>query len=199
MNFKNVKLSIGALAFLSQLTLNAQATEYKVDTAHSSIGFKIRHLVSKVTGSFGDFDGSFNYDQKKPTEWKANATVKASSINTSNAKRDEHLKSPDFFNIEKFPTLTFTSTKITDIKGNKAKLHGDFTMLGVTKPLVLNLEIGGLQNDPQGNEKLGFSATGKLNRKDFGMIFNKILDKASLMLGEDVELFIEFEGAKVKS
>jgi polyisoprenoid-binding protein YceI len=173
--------------------LAASAATYELDPAHSTVGFRVKHLVGRVPGRFTKFSGTVDYTPNKPETWKVEATIDPSSINTDNEKRDGHLKSPDFFDVAKYPEMTFKSTKVTDVKGDTAKLEGNLTMHGVTKPVVLDLEIGGTTKDPWGNEHAGFSAKGKLNRKDFGIIWNKTLDSGSLMLGEDVEIAIEAE------
>jgi len=173
---------------------HAFATEYKIDKAHSSVTFRIRHLVSKTRGEFKNFDGSFFYTEGKPAEWKASGTVMVASVDTNDEKRDKHLRSPDFFDVEKFAKAEFAATKFK-FKKNKGKAEGTLTLHGVTKPITFDMEVYGLQMDPMGNQKIGFSASTILKRKDFGIVFNKVLDKGGLMLGEDVELNIEFEGA----
>lgn len=175
--------------------LPAFAAEYTVDKDHSNVGFSIRHLVSKVPGSFKDYEGTFQFDEKDLKNAKVQFTIKTASIDTANAKRDEHLRSADFFNAEKNPTITFVSKKVTG-SGKKFKIEGDMTMLGVTKPVTFNAEYMGAQKDPWGNMKAGFSASSKINRKDFGMVFNKVLDSGSLMLGEDVTIQLDIEAAQ---
>lgn len=171
----------------------SSAAEFDIDTGHSSVNFKVRHLVAKTTGRFEHFKGTVNYTEGKPADWKVSAEIEMASINTDNAKRDEHLKSPDFFNVQKNPKMTFVSTKVTDVKGTKAKLHGNLTLNGVTKPAILDLEVMGTGKDPWGNTKAGFTATTKINRKDFGIIWNKGLDQGGVLLGDDVEISLEIE------
>jgi polyisoprenoid-binding protein YceI len=176
-----------------------RAEVYDIDPAHSSLGFRIKHLVGKVPGRFTKFGGTVSYEPGKPETWKADAKIDASSINTDNEKRDGHLKSPDFFDVAKCPDITFKSTKVTDVKGDSAKLQGDLTMHCVTKPVVLDLEIGGTTKDPWGNARAGFTATGKINRKDFDIVWNKTLDSGGYMLGEDVTISLDIEaGVKPK-
>ncbi|MFA6030484.1 MAG: YceI family protein [Elusimicrobiota bacterium] len=178
----------------------AAAVVYDIDPQHSSVGFSVRHMtVSKVRGRFTQFTGDFVYLKGKPALWKAQAAIDTMSVDTDIEARDKHLRSADFFNCDKFPQMVFKSTKATDLKGEKAKLHGELTLLGVTKPVVLDLEIGGEAKDPWGGERAGFSAHGKINRKDFGMVWNKTLDAGGVMVGEDVELFLEVEGVRRKS
>ncbi len=171
---------------------------YEIDSAHSSVGFRVKHLVGKVSGRFTKFAGTVSYEPGKPETWQAEAKIDANSINTDNEKRDGHLKTPDFFDTAKCPDITFKSTKVV-VKDNAAKLHGDLTMHCVTKPIVLDLEIGGAAKDPWGNARAGFSATGTLNRKDFGIVWNKSLDSGGLMLGEEIGISLDIEaGVKPK-
>jgi polyisoprenoid-binding protein YceI len=180
--------------FLAAGLAHAAPQAFTVDAAHSSVGFSIKHLTSKVRGEFTQFDSTFTFDEAHPEEGKVNVTIKAASVNTRNEKRDEHLKGPDFFNAEKFPELKFVSKKVSKGKSKTLfKVDGELTLLGVTKPLSLDVEYHGAAKDPWGNEKAGFTATGKVNRKDFGMVWNKSLDKGGILLGEEVALQIEVE------
>ena len=163
----------------------AQAANYDVDPSHSSVGFNIRHMVGKVNGLFTDFSGNFSFDDKKPTA--------SSVVNTQNEKRDKHLQSPDFFDVEKFPAMTFKSRKVVAAGKDKYKVIGDLTLHGVTKEETFVIEYGGTVKDPWGNQRSGFSASTTLNRKDFGIIWNKTLDAGSLMLGEDVNVSLQIE------
>jgi polyisoprenoid-binding protein YceI len=152
-------------------------------------------MMSKVNGNFGKFTGTFSFDAKKPEAAKGVFTVEAASINTNNEKRDGHLKGDDFFNVGKFPTLTFNTTGFKKA-GKGFAMSGDLTMLGVTKPVTFNVEYLGAGKDPWGNSKAGFSATGKINRKDFGMVWNKALDAGGVLLGEEVEITLNIEAAE---
>lgn len=190
-------LSVAALSALV-FSGTAQATEYTIDTGHSSVNFKIRHLVSKTTGKFEKFKGTINYEKGKPESWKVDAEIDANSINTNEPKRDAHLRGPDFFDVKKYPKLTFKSTKVLDADDEKAKLQGDLTMHGVTKPVVLDVELGGEGTDPWGNKKVGFTATTKVNRKDFGLNWNKALETGGLLVGDDVEINLEIEADQAK-
>lgn len=177
-----------------------KATEYQIDPVHSSVMFMIKHLVvSNTKGKFKDVKGNFSYVEGKPTEWKTDAAIQVNSIDTGDLKRDNHLKSPDFFDAKKYPTIHFKSKRIEGLQGDKAKLIGDLTMHGVTKEVALDLMINGLVTDPWGNKKAGFSASGNLSRKDFEMNWNKALDKGGLMIGNDVKIEIEVEGNANKS
>jgi polyisoprenoid-binding protein YceI len=187
------------LALLSLIVASAaSASTFTVDPSHSQIGFSIRHLVSKVQGKFDDFSGTFTFDAKNPAEFKGTFTAKTASIDTGTAKRDEHLKSGDFFDVQKFPEMTFVASTLKPAGKNKYKLAGDLTMHGVTKPVTFTLEYMGQAKDPWGNERAGFSATGKLNRKDFGLIWNKTLETGGLMVGDEVEVTFNAEAVQDK-
>jgi polyisoprenoid-binding protein YceI len=177
----------------------AFAADYTVDASHSSVGFGIKHLVGKVKGEFTDKEGTFSFDPAKPTDATGKFTVKMASVSTNNAKRDEHLKSGDFFDVQKFPEMTLDKVKVKPGKGkDKYKLTGDLTLHGVTKPVSFDLEFTGLAKDPWGNMRAGFSAEGKINRKDFGIVWNKSLDAGGLMLGEDVSIELQIEATQNK-
>lgn len=184
-----IGLAVG-LAFGSP----AWATTYTVDKTHTTVGFKIRHLFTQVVGGFDDFSGTFVYVPDQPDQWNVDATVQAASINTKTAQRDKHLRSKDFFEVETYPTLTFTSTSVTDATATGAKLHGDLTLHGVTKPVVLDVEIHGVGKDPWGNTRAGFTATTTINRKDFGLTWNKAVEAGQLLVGEEVQITLEVEG-----
>lgn len=188
-----MRKALALAAVLLAVAPAVRAETYEIDASHSQVGFRIRHLVGKVPGRFTKFSGTVEYTSDKPKSWKVEATIDPASINTDNEKRDGHLKSADFFDVEKFPTMTFKSTKVTNIKDDTAKLHGDLTMHGVTKPVVLDLEVSGTTKDPWGNIRAGFSATGTINRKDFGIVWNKALDTGGVMLGDDVAITLDIE------
>jgi len=176
-----------------------QAAEYTVDRAHTDVGFKIRHMmVSNVRGSFSDVDGTFVYEPGKPETWKVEATIETASVDTRDEKRDEHLRSADFFDVEDHPTMTFRSTKIVSDGDGGYDLHGDLTLLGTTRPVVLDLEFLGEVTDPWGNGRVGFTAEGKIDRKDFGMTWSKSLDNGGLVVGNDVEIELQVEGVQKK-
>lgn len=170
------------------------AATYKVDPDHSSVGFKIRHLLSYVRGEFNEFEGTLVYDPEHPETWRAHATVQAKSIDTRVPDRDHHLRSADFFDVATYPTLTFTSTAVTDVTPTSAKLHGTLSIHGVEKPVVLDLQIHGVAKDPWGNVRSAFTATTTINRKDFGVMWNKVLETGHLLVGEEVEMTIDVEG-----
>ena len=172
----------------------AWATTYTIDKDHTTVGFKIRHLFSNVQGTFDQFEGTFVYVPGQSETWKANATIQAASINTKVEPRDRHLRSPDFFNVEQYPTLTFASTQVTDVTPTSAKLHGDLTIHGVTKPVIFDLTIHGEGKDPWGNLRSGFTATTTIHRKDFNLTWNQALESGQFLVGEEVVITLEVEG-----
>jgi polyisoprenoid-binding protein YceI len=165
----------------------AAPSTWTIDPGHSNVSFSIRHFFTKVSGNFTKFSGAIVYDPANAANSSAKAEIDASSINTANERRDGHLKGADFFDVEKFPTLTFESTKVTPV-GDKLKIEGNLTMHGVTKPVTLEGAFIG-----SGPQKAGFEASGKLDRKDFGIIWNKVADQGGAMLGDDVEIRIAIE------
>jgi polyisoprenoid-binding protein YceI len=177
-------------------TAGGASATYNVDAAHSSAAFKVRHLVSKVSGNFKDFSGTITGDLKNPAGASVSFTIKAASIDTGNGNRDKHLNSPDFFDTAKFPEITFKSSKITAKGGDKYDVLGTFTMHGVSKEIVVPVTFGGVAKDPWGNERAGFAAELTLNRKDYGIVWNKVLDAGGTLLGEDVAVTIEIEAVK---
>jgi polyisoprenoid-binding protein YceI len=189
----NFLKNFSVLALSVSLAAPAFATEYKVDPSHSHVGFTVSHLVSKVKGEFKDFDGSFNFDAKKPVTSGGKFVVKAASISTNNEKRDAHLKSPDFLDAQKYPELTLANIKIKAAGKDKYKMTGDLTIHGVTKPVTFDLEYNGEAKDPWGNMRAGFSANGKINRKDYGLTWNKALETGGLLVGNDVAIELQVE------
>lgn len=181
-------------------SLVSQAKTFEIDPVHSTIGFKISHLVGNVTGNFKDFKGIIEMDDKSAANSKVNADIETKSINTNNDKRDEHLRSKEFFEADKYPQITFKSSKINAKGKNSGKLHGILSMHGVEKEVVLDVKYHGIVKDPfnPAVERAGFSATTKINRKDFNIVFNKVLDKGTLMIGNDVEISLEIEAVEKK-
>lgn len=192
--YRRVKLT-GAF-FLGALLLSQPvfAAAYKIDVDHSTVSFKIRHLLSNVQGHFKQFTGTFDYDLEKPETWKTEAAIHAASIDTNVEKRDVHLRSADFFDVEKFPTIMFKSTEVTDVTATSAKLHGLLAIHGVEKSVVLDLEILGEVTDPWGNTIASFTATTQVNRKDFGLTWNKAVETGQLLVGEEVTITLEIAG-----
>lgn len=188
-------LVVGLLA----LAAPALAATYEIDTAHSAISFKIKHLtISSVKGTFDDFAGTFTFDPADPAAAAADVVIQAASISTGNTKRDDHLRNPDFFDVEQFPTITFKSTGLAMTSASEGVLTGDLTMHGVTKPVTLAVVFNGAVKDPWGNDKIGFSATGKLDRTEFGLSYGKVMEGGGLMIGNDVEFTLDIQGAAKK-
>lgn len=187
---------LSVLTFLAAFAAPAQAAIYEIDPVHSGISFKVKHLmVTYVPGKFDRFSGWFEYDPKNMKVWRASATIEAASINTSIERRDNHLRSPDFFDAEGHPTLEFRSKEVVKEKDGSLKLKGDLTLRGVTKPVVLNLEEGGTVVHPQDKKmRAGFTATGKINRTDFGVKYNQLLEAGGMTIGEEVFITIEIQG-----
>jgi polyisoprenoid-binding protein YceI len=173
------------------------ADSYAVDPVHSNVTFTIRHLVSKVTGKFDDFSGTVNVDPKKLATSSVDFAIKVASIDTGNGDRDKHLKSGDFFDAEKYPEITFKSSSVKAAGKDKYSVAGTLTMHGVSKHVVLPVEFGGFGKDMQGNEKAGFELSTKLDRKEYGINWNKAVDNGTL-LGDEVAVTINLETSKKK-
>jgi polyisoprenoid-binding protein YceI len=184
------------------LTLAASAAfpqdVYNVDRNHTEVGFRVRHFVSKVAGRFDDFSGVITVVPGKPAESSVEFVIKTASINTANAGRDTHLKSADFFDVEKFPEISFKSTKIAALDADTFNVTGIFTMHGTAKEITVPVDFGGTMKDSRGNEKAGFGLTATLNRKDYGIVWNQTLDSGGMVLGEEVEITINIEANKRK-
>ena len=189
---KTVLMSLLAVAALAA---TAWANTYNIDVSHSSVGFKVKHMmVSNVRGAFTEFEGTFTFDEDSPQAASVEAVIQVASVNTNDEKRDEHLRSPDFFNAAENPTMTFESTKLESKGGGEFLLHGNLTLNGVTKPVTLEAEFAGLVNDPWGNTRVGFEAEGEIDRKDFGIVWSKTMDGGGLVVGDKVEIELEIEG-----
>jgi polyisoprenoid-binding protein YceI len=195
-----------AFTVLSALFLSASlsaspagAAEYSVDASHSRVGFQVRHLLSKVSGEFKEFEGSFQFDPAKLDAATVKFTANAASINTNNGKRDEHLRSAEFLDTAKFKTLSFESKKLSPAgQDKKYKLEGNLTIHGVTKPATFEVEFLGADKDPWGGTRAGFTATTTINRKDFGVVWNKVLESGRVLVGEEVTINLEVEALQKK-
>jgi polyisoprenoid-binding protein YceI len=184
-----------ALAISTATVAQAGINTYEADKAHSNIIFKIRHLLSRTTGQFKEYKATVQIDPEKRDEVNVYAEIDVVSIDTDEAKRDAHLRNEDFFDVAKFPKITFAGSRLTDVNAErtKAKLHGNLTIKDVKKPVVLDVEWLGTAVDPWGNQKAAFSGTTKINRKDFGIVWNKSLDAGGYLIGDDVEIEINIE------
>jgi len=176
---------------------SAAPLTFDIDQPHSQVGFSIRHFFSKVPGQFKDFSGTIVMDPNAPAASSVEVTIQAASISTGNDGRDKHLRSPDFFAADSFPTLTFKSTKVDSAGKDRVKVTGDLTMHGVTKSVVLDVEFLGMGEVGVGGKswgtKAGFDATTTLHRHDFGINWNKTLDAGGVMIGEDVAISLHVE------
>lgn len=184
------------IAALALIPLSSFAADYTIDPDHSSVEFKIKHLaITNVNGAFGRFEGNLFFDPSNVSAAKTTAKISVDSITTENGKRDDHLKSPDFFNTAQFPELTFVSKETTG-SAESFQVKGDLTMRGVTKPVVLDVTYNGTAKDHYGNERVGFSATTSLNRKDFGLTWSKLTEAGAIVVGDDVKITLDISAIK---
>ena len=187
-----------AIAMLIALPVLAHADNWQIDPAHTNVEFTVRHMmISNVKGQFQKTSGTITTNGNDPTSAQINATIDATSIDTRVEKRAAHLKSPAFLDVDKFPTITFKSTKVEAEGAGKWKVTGDLTLHGVTKPVVLEVESSGTPiADPMGNTRAGASATTKISRKDFGLTWNQPLETGGVMVGDEVAISIDLEAIK---
>jgi polyisoprenoid-binding protein YceI len=173
-------------------------TTWEIDPAHSSASFSVRHMmISKVHGGFSKLSGRLKLDRANPAASSVEATIDAASVNTREEKRDEHLRSPDFFDVQKFPTIAFRSKSVKPAGAGDYRLTGDLTIHGVTKEVVLEVEgLDSEQKDPWGNVKIGASARTKINRKDFGLGWNAALETGGVLVGEDISITLDVQFVK---
>jgi len=169
------------------------ATAWKIDTAHSTIEFAVKHMMfTTVKGRFTDVSGTIEFDEDDPAGGRADIVIGAASVDSRDAQRDAHLRSADFFDVEQYPTLAFRSTTI---EGNaqQFKLSGDLTIHGITRPITLDVAFQGSGKDPWGGERAGYTATGTLNRKDFGLTWNAALETGGFLVGDEVKIAIDLQ------
>ena len=172
-------------------------SSWAFDQAHSSVNFMVRHMVvSKVRGRFTKWNGTLVMDEMNPAGGAVEVAIEAGSIDTGVEQRDGHLKSPDFFDVAKYPTLTFKSTKVEAAGAGALRVTGELTMHGVTRPVVLEVEYSGSAKDPWGGVRAGFSARVTIDRKDFGLTYNQLLETGGVVVGENIEVAIEAEMVK---
>jgi polyisoprenoid-binding protein YceI len=172
-------------------------TTWNLDPTHSEVGFKVKHMmVTNVSGAFTDFNVQAATNGEDFNNLDLTFTAKTASVNTGNEQRDGHLRSADFFDAENHPELTFKATKMEKASSDNYHLHGDLTIRGVTKPITLNAEFGGIGKDPWGNIKAGFTVTGKINRKDFGLNWNAALEAGGVLVSDEVRINSEIQLVK---
>lgn len=188
-----MKLFIKTLLFISLVFSLAQAKEFIIDNTHTNVGFSIKHMmISNVKGNFNTYAGEIDFDVDKKVFNKLSAKIDASSIDTGIAKRDDHLRSADFFDVAKFKTIDFVMNGMKD-----GKVHGKLSMHGVTKDIILDTKIHGVIKDFQGKQRVGFTLEGKINRKDFGLTWNKLLEGGGLTVDETVTLVVDVEAIEL--
>jgi len=199
-----IKSALSALALVAALALAASTSAladtetFKIDPGHSTVGFKVSHILAKVSGRFTKYSGTIAVDQKDLSTAKIAVEIDAASVNTDNEGRDKDLRSANFFEVEKFTKLTFESTAVVPNGANKATLKGNLTLHGVTKPVDLDVDVLGFASDPWGGYRAAFEARTTINRKDFGMTYSKILDNGGLLVGEKIEITLDIEAVRQK-
>lgn len=193
-----IKHLVSSVVALSFLAVPATAAEWKIDKVHSSVQFKVRHMVvSRTKGEFRDFEGTIQYDGDL-AKGSVNMTIKTASLNTNDEGRDKHVRSDEFLDAVKYPVMTFVSNKIVLGADDSFKLTGDLTIKDVTKEVTFDCEYFGETTDPWGNLRMGFSASTKIDRHEFHISYSGILDSGGLMVGNEVEILMEIEAIKVK-
>lgn len=172
---------------------------WTIDTGHTSVGFVARHMgLSKVRGQFTSFRGDIEGDPSDITAAKARFEVDMASVDTGNADRDAHLKSADFFDVEKYPTITFRSRRVEPLGSDRFRVTGDLTIRGVTREVVLEATDEGRERDPWGGDRAGFTASGKIDRREFGLTWNQALETGGVLVSNDIRLSIEVQAVKVQ-
>jgi len=174
-------------------------TTYSIDKAHSEVTFQVRHLLTKVRGRFSDFNGTIEYDQEQPERSRVDAEVHAPSIDTNERDRDAHLRSADFFDVEKIATLTFHSTGIQRNADGTFALTGELTIHGVTRSVTFNASLLGKAKDPWGNERIAFEAETTINRKDFGLTWNAALETGGFLVGDEVKVAVSVQAVPARA
>ena len=178
--------------------MKTQETKWAIDPSHSKVSFKVKHLmISNVLGNFKEFEGQVSSAENDFSGAVINVSLNAASIDTEMADRDAHLKSPDFFDAEKYPKITFSGNGLKDLGDDMYELTGELTIKDVTKVVTLSVEFGGVMSDPWGNVKAGFSINGKINRKDWGLNWNAALEAGGLLVGEEVKISGDIELVKL--
>jgi polyisoprenoid-binding protein YceI len=182
---------------MSATTTAPVRTTWKIDPVHSDVEFGVRHMmITTVKGRFPGVEGTVVMDASNPSNAEVDIRIDAATIDTREQQRDAHLRSADFFDVEKFPHITFAATRIAERSGNEFKLAGDLTIHGVTRNVILDVVEEGRGKDPWGGERAGFTAATRINRKDFGLQWNQTLETGGLLVGEDVKITLELQLVK---
>ena len=187
------KTFVGLTLTLAMFAVQAQAQTFQIDPVHSNVSFKIRHIVSNVTGRFDDFGGTIEVDRADLTKSSVNFTIQAKSIDTDNEYRDKDLRSPNFFDVDKYPTITFKSSKIEKTGDDVYDVTGEFSMHGVTDTITIPVTVLGFAPGMRGATMGGFETSFTIQRKDYGIIWNRTLDSGGLLLGDDVHVDVAIE------
>jgi polyisoprenoid-binding protein YceI len=193
MRHRMLAAALLAGALLTSSTARAKPATWKIDPNHSRITFSVRHLFSKVPGNFDTFTGTIRFDPDDPSSASTQVEIDAKSVDTKVERRDDDLRSPNFFDVEKYPTITFTSTGVKDLGGGKLQVAGTLTMHGVTKPVTLATTVLGSGPAMNGQVRAGFEATTTLDRKEYGIVWNRQLDQGGMLLGDDVAIELDIE------
>lgn len=194
-----MKLKIATLTLALLLAPAALfADTYTVDASHSEVSFRVRHFVSQTPGKFSDYSATFELDPKNLESSRVEFVIQAKSIDTDNDDRDTHLRAEDFFWVEKYPTLSFRSTKIRNTGGDRFEVTGVMSIRGVEKTITVPVEFLGFIKDPWGGERAGFESSFTINRKDYGIEWNKALDSGGVILGDEVKVTLNLELMKKK-
>ncbi len=175
------------------MTTTTATRTYKIDKSHSEAIFQVRHLVTKVRGRFTDFEGAIEFNEANPEQSSVHFTINTTSIDTAEPDRDKHLRSADFFEVEKFPQITFVSKRIVKRGAETYDVTGDLSIHGVTKEVVLPVAHMGKAKDPWGNDRIGFEAESSLNRKDYGLHWNAALETGGFLVGDDMKISLEIQ------
>ena len=189
-----------SILFLTIIYVNAQETKWGFDKAHSKIQFDVAHMViSEVSGQFQEYEGTVVTTKEDFSDAKIDFSITVKSIDTDNEDRDNHLRSADFFDVEKYPKITFSSKEIKKVGEHQYQLIGNLTLHGVTKEVILDAKYGGTIKDPYGNVKAGFKITGVIDRTDFGLKYNSVMDAGGMMIGEEVTIICKVELIKLNN
>ena len=197
-SFASTALLAAGITVAAALPARAASDSWTIDKEHSTVSFQVRHFLTKVRGQFDAFQGTVQMDPQHPETGAVEFSIDAKSIDTDAPKRDEHLRSPDFFDVANNPQITFKSKKVVPLAAGRFAVAGTLTMRGISREVTLPVEVLGTTKDPWGNVRAGFATALTLNRKDYGINWNKALDEGGYVLGEDVEIDIQLEAIQQK-